>query len=168
MRPAATRGAAIAGILAAAAWLLIPGMGLAQTPPSAVASSQGAAAQDPGPQDAGNQDAGSQDAGSQDAGAGCFTVVMPAKGGAPHAPLLLDQCSGSSWLLVRDPVAPAHPGDAQAYRYRWFPLAIASTEAVMAETPASPPAPRSAAAAKPPATSTAAVTPDKRPPIKDN
>ena len=27
----------------------------------------------------------------------------------PHAPLLLDQCSGASWLLACDPVQPAQP-----------------------------------------------------------
>ncbi len=42
-------------------------------------------------------------------GAGCLRVLTPAGGTMPHAPLLLDQCSGASWLLACDPVQPAQP-----------------------------------------------------------
>lgn len=168
MRQAATGSAAIIGILAAAAWLLISGIGLAQSP------SQSAASQDTS---AGPDGGASQDATSS----GCFNVVMPTKDGSPHAPLLLDQCTGASWLLVRDPVVQTQPGGVAQFRYRWFPIAIASTEAVIAEGPVSAPAPAPAsktAAARPPAGSGAAngtasgaaveARQDPRPPIKEN
>lgn len=123
MRPAASHGASFTRILVAAAWLLTPATGLAQSaaPPAARATGASRAS-------------------------GCFDVVMPAHGGAPHAPLLFDQCSGASWLLVRDPVGHAPSGGSQRYRYRWFPIAVASVEAIMADAPVRPAASQQAAA----------------------
>jgi hypothetical protein len=183
MRQAARGGAASIGVLLASAWLLAPSLGLAQ-PPSASTASQD---QGTSPDNATSQDATS---------AGCFTVVMPVAGGAPHTPLLLDQCTGASWLLVRDPVAQLQPDGGPQFRYRWFPLAIASAEAVMADAPVSetapaaksaalaPPSPRQAASPKaslpaslpasspasPPASNAAATVAreDKRVPVKEN
>jgi hypothetical protein len=167
MRQAARGGAASIGVLLASAWLLAPSLGLAQPPSASTAS-----------QDQGNSpdNAASQDATS----AGCFTVVMPVAGGAPHTPLLLDQCTGASWILVRDPVASLQPSGGPQFRYRWFPLAIASAEAVMADVQASEKAPTAKSAVVTPAPASPVASPapsnaaatvareDKRQPVKEN
>lgn len=48
----------------------------------------------------------------------CFTV-LPAAATPPYAPLLVNQCTGDSWLLVRAAIADDAEGQ---FTYQWFRL----------------------------------------------
>ena len=45
----------------------------------------------------------------------CFEIIRPQRHMDPRAPLLLDRCTGSTWLLVRS-------GSRDQLGYRWAPL----------------------------------------------
>jgi hypothetical protein len=86
------------------------------------------------------------------AGVPCFEVIPAAANVIPYGPILVDRCTGHTWVLAR-----AEAGDAKgkSFAFRWFPLAIIPQEAVLAfpelptPKPAPPPAPLPAELFKP-------------------
>lgn len=62
---------------------------------------------------------------------GCY-VVIPATPQMPHA-IKIDQCSGSSWILVRTPLA-APKGNVPDTSFRWYPIQHSSAnEAILGQ-----------------------------------
>lgn len=48
----------------------------------------------------------------------CFSVV-PGNNVQPYAPIMVDSCSGDSWLLVR---TPRSANKADGYTFSWYKL----------------------------------------------
>ena len=68
----------------------------------------------------------------------CFEIIRPQPRTQPRAPLLLDRCTGSTWLLVRS---------GSPLGYRWAPLeAPVMVQAVKSDAGAVAPKPREDAA----------------------
>jgi hypothetical protein len=71
----------------------------------------------------------------------CYDISQPQKDMVPFEPILVDHCTGSTWLLVRAPMPDAKGQDGGAYVYRWFPIAMESVEAQLHAAPLSSPVP---------------------------
>lgn len=62
-----------------------------------------------------------------DAPVACFEIVAPAEHAGWEA-LMLNKCTGASWILVRSTVyRGGKPTD--DYAYRWFPVVVSRDEA---------------------------------------
>jgi hypothetical protein len=65
----------------------------------------------------------------------CFEVLMAPRGGAtvlstdPASSILLNRCTGDTWMLVRTTVSKT--GKPEEYAYRWYPISAGSSEAVI-------------------------------------
>lgn len=68
----------------------------------------------------------------------CLQLSQPAEGTTPNTPLLLNKCTGSTWMLVRVPL----PAPSTNTAYRWLPLQVSDAEGLF---PAGQPTPPSAA-----------------------
>lgn len=63
----------------------------------------------------------------------CFTVVMNhSTGGGSLGAILLDRCTGNSWILARTRLS-----NGRDTTNRWFPLTVEKTEAVTGAAPGS-------------------------------
>jgi len=52
----------------------------------------------------------------------CFFIAASTSQ-QPYAPILLNQCTGESWLLVKTVLAEAkEPGESNTFTYRWMPI----------------------------------------------
>ena len=71
----------------------------------------------------------------------CFEIIAPHPRGEPRSPVLIDKCSGSTWLLTRTRATQARAA------YHWQPLQMADRRVDAAEPrPATSPRPAAAAA----------------------
>jgi hypothetical protein len=65
----------------------------------------------------------------------CFEVLMAPRGGTnvlstdPASSILLNKCTGDTWMLVRTTVSK--PGKPEEFAYRWYPISAGSSEAVI-------------------------------------
>ena len=56
----------------------------------------------------------------------CFQIVSPIPGNAQTNLIMLNRCSGASWMLVRGPTeSKTSPLD---FTYRWMPLSVGHRE----------------------------------------
>lgn len=63
----------------------------------------------------------------------CFEVINSASNAVPFASILLDKCSGHTWMLVRQ-----RTGDNQT-AYRWVPISVSNSgESTWTENAPSP------------------------------
>ncbi len=63
---------------------------------------------------------------SQEIKGECFQVVSPVAGTSPASFLLLNKCSGATWMLVRVLELEGKPGKADYFTYKWLPLSTES------------------------------------------
>jgi hypothetical protein len=73
--------------------------------------------------------ASSADVGAQQSNAGpsqrdCFTVTMTSASGGSVGSILLDKCTGSSWVLARATLSNGVTAN------RWYPISVEKSEAV--------------------------------------
>jgi hypothetical protein len=68
----------------------------------------------------------------------CYEVVSTTASTLPYAPLLVDRCTGRTWLLAGDRVADAQGKPTGAFAFRWHPLGNTAEEAVLAFPEQSP------------------------------
>jgi hypothetical protein len=65
----------------------------------------------------------------------CFEVLMAPRGGTnvlstdPASSILLNRCTGDTWMLVRTTVSKT--GKPEEYAYRWYPISVGSSEALL-------------------------------------
>jgi hypothetical protein len=63
----------------------------------------------------------------------CFQIVSPIPGNAQANLIMLNRCSGASWMLVRSPtVSKTNPLD---FTYRWMPLSVGQREPEFTRSP---------------------------------
>ena len=66
----------------------------------------------------------------------CWKIVAPAQNMSPFAPMLLDRCTGKTWLMVRERIPGSKPASVS---YRWAPILPSDAgEAVFLENPPPP------------------------------
>jgi len=74
----------------------------------------------------------------------CFDILSPGQGSSPDGMMLIDKCSGRTWLLIRIPI-PDDKGNATTeFAYRWAPILYGDREALLSiagHKDAPPPAP---------------------------
>ena len=71
----------------------------------------------------------------QEVKAECFQIVSPVVGASPASFLLLNKCSGSTWMLVRVQDPESKPGRADYFTYKWLPLSTGNREPQTVRTP---------------------------------
>lgn len=54
----------------------------------------------------------------------CYTVVAPAQGVDPESTILVNGCTGATWLLVRTPVLDVKGKPTKTFTFTWHPLPI--------------------------------------------
>jgi hypothetical protein len=65
----------------------------------------------------------------------CFEVLMAPRGGTnvlstdPASSILLNRCTGDTWMLVRTTVSKS--GKPEEYTYRWYPISVGTSEALL-------------------------------------
>ena len=57
----------------------------------------------------------------------CFDVVPLAAEAPPHGPILVDRCTGHTWLLLRVNLEK----NGKTFTYRWLPLSLENGEPVL-------------------------------------
>jgi hypothetical protein len=65
----------------------------------------------------------------------CFQIVSPVAGTSPSSFLLLNKCSGATWMLVRVLESEGKPGKADYFTFKWLPLSTGGREPQMVRTP---------------------------------
>jgi hypothetical protein len=61
----------------------------------------------------------------------CFDILSPGQGSSPDGMMLIDKCSGRTWLLIRIPI-PDDKGNATTeFAYRWAPILYGDREALL-------------------------------------
>jgi hypothetical protein len=81
----------------------------------------------------------------------CYEVVSTTASTLPYAPILVDRCTGRTWLLAGDRVADAQGKPTGAFAFRWHPLGNTAEEAVLAFPEPSPAASATLGTGKKPA-----------------
>jgi len=84
----------------------------------------------------------------------CFDIVTLPANMQPYSPVLLNHCSGASWMLGHENITDANGKLTNEFVYRWYPLNISAEEAFLLKAGGSPIPP-----VKPAAPSTAAPIP---------
>lgn len=74
----------------------------------------------------------------------CFEVVATHAGTQPEGAILLNRCSGQTWMLVRTRQPSEKDGNGGQGAYRWSPIKTADTQVAI-----TPPAPLKIRAPKP-------------------
>ena len=71
----------------------------------------------------------------------CFDILSPGQSGSPDGMILVDKCSGRTWMLIRIPV-PDDKGNATTeFAYRWAPILYGDREALLSIAKGVPPPP---------------------------
>lgn len=70
-------------------------------------------------------------AGPNQPNAGCFEIIDPKPHGELRSHLLLDKCSGNTWVLARTTIAKSRR-EARTV-YRWVPLIVEGRDGVAGE-----------------------------------
>ena len=75
----------------------------------------------------------------------CYTIVPPPQGLGPDGSVMLDRCTGKTWLLIRIAI-PNDQGELTGdFTYRWAPILYGDREALLSAplpAPKAPPPPR--------------------------
>jgi hypothetical protein len=58
----------------------------------------------------------------QQASTGCYSIASPESGVTPHGLVLLNACTGETWVAVRVLLEEAKTGQPAVFTYRWSPL----------------------------------------------
>lgn len=61
----------------------------------------------------------------------CFAVIPAAAEAAPFGPILLDRCTGTTWLLAKQQAVDASGQRLRGFVRRWHPLSSSGEEAVL-------------------------------------
>jgi hypothetical protein len=61
----------------------------------------------------------------------CFDVVPNEGQGAPADAILVNRCTGETWILVRAPVPDANGEDSADFTYTWLPLSTGQDKPVL-------------------------------------
>jgi hypothetical protein len=69
-------------------------------------------------------------------GRACFQIMATPSDGGPSSAILLDACTGQTWILVRSYQPAAKKGRAGNVAHRWEPLSKDSAEPPPARKPA--------------------------------
>ncbi len=59
----------------------------------------------------------------------CYEISQPQKGDMPFGPILLNRCTGLTWVLVKASMTDVHGKDTGNFVYRWSPLLLNTGEA---------------------------------------
>jgi hypothetical protein len=80
----------------------------------------------------------------------CFDVV-PTTGDAPFGPILINRCTGATWLLVREDAPDMKGTPTGKFTFRWHPLGSAANEVILGPRglPGSPSVPGAASSEAP-------------------
>ena len=71
----------------------------------------------------------------------CFDILSPGQGGSPDGMILIDKCTGRTWLLIRIPVPDDNGNPTTEFAYRWAPILYGDREALLSiATQKAPPA----------------------------
>jgi hypothetical protein len=54
----------------------------------------------------------------------CFEVVANGPDALPNGPILVNRCTGATWLLVRTPLADQKGAATGSFTYVWEPLSV--------------------------------------------
>jgi hypothetical protein len=74
----------------------------------------------------------------------CFDILSPAQGSSPDGMMLIDKCSGRTWLLIRIPIPDDKGNPTTEFAYRWAPILYGDREALLsmaAQKAGAPPVP---------------------------
>ena len=79
----------------------------------------------------------------------CYAIVPPPQGLGPDGSVMIDRCTGKTWLLIRIAI-PNDQGEVTGdFTYRWAPILYGDREALLSSPPPAPkPAPAPAPATK--------------------
>jgi hypothetical protein len=61
----------------------------------------------------------------------CFDVVPTTGNAAPFGPILVNRCTGATWLLAREPVSDAKGKTTNNFSFAWSPLEIERSPAIL-------------------------------------
>jgi len=72
----------------------------------------------------------------------CYNIASPGQGATPDGMVLIDRCSGKTWLLIRIQIPDDKGNPTSEFTYRWAPILYGDREALlsMGQKPATPPA----------------------------
>jgi hypothetical protein len=70
---------------------------------------------------------GSQSPAEQFEKVACFEVVPGNLNTAPQRPILLNRCTGATWLLAKEFVREANGKPTQSFRWYWNPLPVGAS-----------------------------------------
>src|SRR4051794_28072094 len=59
----------------------------------------------------------------------CFDVASAGQGAQPASMILVNKCTGYTWLLTRNALADDKGKVTGAFSYRWHPIAVGTGEA---------------------------------------
>ena len=65
---------------------------------------------------------------------GCFEVYEPSQAAQISQPILLNRCTGTSWVLVREPLADQKGNPTRSFTYEWHGLSVSNDTPVLAFT----------------------------------
>lgn len=60
----------------------------------------------------------------------CFELVMM-QNSIAYGPILVNRCTGATWMLVRESLPRAKGNSEEPFTYRWHPLATEENEAIL-------------------------------------
>ena len=60
----------------------------------------------------------------------CFDVVPMTDNAVPYGPIMINRCTGVTWLLVRENVFDTKGNPTGKFAFRWHPLSSAGNEAI--------------------------------------
>jgi hypothetical protein len=61
----------------------------------------------------------------------CFDVLSPGQVSSPDGMMLIDKCSGRTWLLIRIPIPDDKGNETTDFAYRWAPILYGDREALL-------------------------------------
>ncbi len=64
----------------------------------------------------------------------CFDILSPGQGSSPDGMMLIDKCSGRTWLLIRIPIPDDKGNVTTEFAYRWAPILYGDREALLSIT----------------------------------
>ena len=65
----------------------------------------------------------------------CWEIYAGTSNVAPYTAILLNKCSGDSWLLIRSGVTDKKGKGTDSWVWRWSPLNAESSEAILSPAP---------------------------------
>jgi hypothetical protein len=61
----------------------------------------------------------------------CFDVVANGPDAQANGPILLNRCTGATWLLVRTPIMESNGTDEGNFTYMWEPLGVGNQQPIL-------------------------------------